>query len=150
MSFGNFGVGPISNSETFLFNGKAYSLYRENEVDLSKYFYFSRDDLDNNFAFDLHKGKCTVKAAKVTSKYHKSKYFKITLINKISKKPQKNLKLKVKVFTGKNYKTIIVKTNKKGVAKFNTKTFARGNHKVIITSKNSMFSINKKSSFKIR
>ncbi|MBR4446964.1 hypothetical protein [Methanobrevibacter sp.] len=98
----------------------------------------------------ISKAKTIVKAPKVTAKYKKSKYFKVTVKNKATKKAVKKLKLKVKVYTGKKYKTYTIKTNKKGVAKLNTKKLNRGKHKVKITSKNKNYKISKKSKIKIK
>lgn len=131
---------------------KYYSNYDSNyEVDLSKYTYFTRFDLkEYDFGIEFKKCKCTVKSPKITSKHNKNKYFKITVKNKFTKKAIKNLKLKLKVFTGKKYKAYTVKTNKKGVAKFNVKNLSRGTHKVEIKSKNYYYYVNAKSSIKIK
>lgn len=89
--------------------------------------------------------KPTVKAPSMTVKPKAKKYFKITVKN--SKNPVKNLKLKVKVYTGKKAKTYTLKTNKQGVVKIPTKKFKAGIHKVKITSANKKYSINKVSKF---
>ena len=81
----------------------------------------------------------------MTVKPKAKKYFKITVKN--SKNPVKNLKLKVKVYTGKKAKTYTLKTNKQGVVKIPTKKFKAGIHKVKITSANKKYSINKVSKF---
>ena len=91
-----------------------------------------------------------VKAPKVSFKYKKSKYFKVTIKHKKTKKPIKGLKIKLKVYTGKKYKVYKIKTNKKGVAKLKTKKLKCGKHKVIITSLNKNYVINKKSLIKIK
>lgn len=96
------------------------------------------------------KAKTIVKAPKVKFKYKKSKYFKVTLKNKESKKAMTGIKLKLKVYTGKKFKTYKVKTKKKGIAKFNTKKLKRGNHKVKILSENKNVRISKTSSIRIR
>lgn len=98
----------------------------------------------------IYEASPIVKAPKVKFKYKKSKYFKVTVKNKKTKKAIKGLKIKLKVYTGKKYKVYKVKTNKKGVAKFNTKKLKRGKHKVIITSLNKNYAINKKSQITIR
>lgn len=105
-------------------------------------------DLEITSILKIKKAKTTVKAPKVTAKYKKSKYFKITV--KSNKKAIKNLKIKVKVYTGKKYKTYKLKTNKKGVAQINTKKLKKGNHKVIISSLNKNYSVSAKSKIKIK
>nr|WP_295000893.1 right-handed parallel beta-helix repeat-containing protein [uncultured Methanobrevibacter sp.] len=92
--------------------------------------------------------KLNLKASKVTAKAKKSKYFKITVKN--GKKPVKNIKLKVKVFTGKKSKTYTVKTNAKGLAKLNTKKIKKGSHKVEVTVSNSNYFGSCKSKITIR
>ena len=98
----------------------------------------------------IYKAKTIVKAPKITNKFKKSKYFKVTVKNKETKKMLSNVKIKIKVFTGKKYKTYSVKTNKKGIAKINTKKLKIGNHKVIISSGNKNYSISGKSLIKIK
>ena len=96
----------------------------------------------------INKAPTKVKAPKVTNKYKKSKYFKVTV--KAYNKPLKNVKVKVKVFTGKKSKIYKIKTNKKGVAKLNTKKLSKGNHKVIISSGNNNYKISAKSKITIK
>ena len=79
-----------------------------------------------------------VKAPKVTNKN-----LKITLTNKATKKRLSGVLLKLKVYTGKKYKTYKVKTNKKGVATFNTGKLSDGKHKIIITSGNKTYVMKK-------
>ncbi len=98
----------------------------------------------------ITKAKTIVKAPKVTAKYKKSKYFKVTIKNKASNKAASKIKVKIKVYTGKKYKTYTVKTNSKGVAKINTKKLKRGKHKVVISSGNSNYVISKKSAIRIK
>lgn len=98
----------------------------------------------------IKKADTIVKAPKVTAKYKKSKKFTIKVKNKSTYYKVKNLKLKVKVYTGKKAKKFIVKTNKKGIATINTKKLKRGSHKVVITSKNKNYDVYKKSKIVIK
>ncbi len=136
------------------------------KIDFSKYpvgtykvtFAVSPDGSEDFVWRDIHavvtvkitKAKTIVKAPKVTARYKKSKYFKVTVKNKASNKAAAKIKVKIKVYTGKKYKTYTVKTDKKGVAKINTKKLKRGKHKVVISSGNSNYIISKKSSIRIR
>ena len=101
-------------------------------------------------ALKVKKTKAIVKAPKVQFKYKKSKYFKVTLKHKSTKKPMAGIKLKLKVYTGKKYRTYTVKTNNKGVAKFNTKKLSYGKHKVKVMSGNKNVILSKKSLIRIR
>ena len=98
----------------------------------------------------ITKAKTIVKAPKVTHKRGKSKYFKVTVKNKVTKKGVNALKVKLRIYTGKKYKTYTVKTNKNGVAKFNTKKLKRGKHKVVLLSGNKYFIVSGKTSIKIK
>ena len=73
---------------------------------------------------------------KLTAKKGASKYFKVTVKNTKTKKIIKGVKVKVKVYTGKSYKTYTIKTNSKGIAKLNVKSLKVGTHKVVVTSAN--------------
>ena len=97
-----------------------------------------------------NKAKTTVKAPKVTSKYKKSKKFSLTVKNKASGYKVANIKVKIKVYTGKKSKTYIVKTDKKGVASINVKKLKKGTHKVKITSADKNYSISKTSKIIIK
>lgn len=93
----------------------------------------------------LNKAKTIITAPKVTAKYKKSAYFKVT-VKTASKKLVKNTKVKVKIGS----KTYNVKTNSKGVAQVNTKSLKIGTHKVSISSGDSRFIMSKKSTIVIK
>ena len=97
----------------------------------------------------ITKAKTIVKAPKVSARFKKSKYFKVTVKNKDTKKAMSKVKVKIKVYTGKKHKTYTVKTNKKGMGKLNTKKLKRGKHKVVISSGNKNCIISKKSKITI-
>ncbi len=65
----------------------------------------------------------------------KSKKYKIIIKNKESKKPMKNIKVLIKVYTGKKYKQYSLKTDENGTVGFNMKSLNKSKHKVIITVK---------------
>lgn len=98
----------------------------------------------------VSKAKTIVTAKKLTAKHKKSKYFKVTVKNKATKKAVKNIVLKVKIFTGKKSKIYKIKTNSKGIAKLNTKKLKIGKHNVVISSGNNKYTINKKSKIVIK
>ena len=93
----------------------------------------------------LNKAKTIITAPKLTAKYKKSAYFKVT-VKTASKKLVKNTKVKVKIGS----KTYNVKTNSKGVAQVNTKSLKIGTHKVSISSGDSRLTMNKKSTIVIK
>ena len=96
-----------------------------------------------NFKADSVTTKIVIKKAptkfiakKLKAKKGAKKYFKVTAKNKKTKKVIPGIKLKVKVYTGKKFKTYKIKTNSKGLAKLSVKKLKVGKHKVIITSAN--------------
>ena len=93
----------------------------------------------------LIKTQTKVNAPKLTKVQNESKTFDITVKDKKTKKPIKNLKLKLKI--GK--KVYTVKTNSKGVAKFNTKSLDEGTYKVAIFSGDDRYYVSAKSTIKI-
>ena len=75
------------------------------------------------------------------AQYKKTNYFKVEITHFYSGEPIKNLKLALKIYTGKKYKTYYITTNSNGIAKFNTKNLAIGSHKYIVTSTNKKYKI---------
>ena len=60
----------------------------------------------------VKKAKTIVKAPKVKYRYKRTRYFKVTVKHKTTKKAMSGIKLKLKVYTRKKYKTYTIKTNK--------------------------------------
>lgn len=88
--------------------------------------------------------KTSVSTPDTTFLYKRKSTLKITIKDKITKKPIKNLKILFTIKNNKKTKTYTLKTNEKGVATFNTKKLSPGYHKFVITSKNSKYEVNKK------
>lgn len=93
----------------------------------------------------LIKTQTSVKAPKLTKDLNESKTFDITVKDKKTKKPVKNIKLKVKI----RNKTYTVKTNSRGIAKFNPESLAKGTYSVLIYSENLKYYVSAKSTIKI-
>ena len=83
----------------------------------------------------------TVKAPKLTKNINESGTFNISVKNKKTKQPIKNLKIKVKI----NKKVYFVKTDSKGVAHFKTNSLMVGKYDVLIYTDNIKYFINSKS-----
>ena len=62
----------------------------------------------------INKIPTIVKTNKITAKIHKDKKLNIKIINKKTKKAVPFIKIKVKCFTGKKYKTYTLITDEKG------------------------------------
>lgn len=76
--------------------------------------------------------------------YKKNSTLKITVKDKTTKKPVSNLKIKVRVYTGKTSKLRYYTTDSNGIVKLPTKKLKLGSHKFIIHSANSNYSVYKK------
>lgn len=107
---------------------------------------------DQNFHSTTYTSKITISKAdpivtayRVDKEYKKKGTFTVTIKDDTTFKAIKNLKVKVKVYTGSKTKTYTLKTNKKGVATLNTKSMKIGNHKVVVSSGNSNYKIYEKS-----
>lgn len=99
--------------------------------------------------------KLTVKKVKYTIKIKKYTG-ELDIFVKKNKKPANNVKLKVKIYTGKKYKTIYLKSgyNKKlvkykGFCAFMTNDLKVGKHKVVISSANKNYQASKTTSIKV-
>ena len=117
------------------------------------YYSFSFANSKKYMATDrLRLGKIpgVVKASNVTKKYKSSKKYKIKVKNSVTKKPLSKIKVKLKVYTGKKYKTYKVKTNKKGIAYFSVNKLSKGKHKMTIKSGNKNYKFSKIVSIKIK
>ena len=84
-----------------------------------------------------YKAKANIKASALKARFGEAKYLKVKLTYK--KKPLNKIKLKLKVYTGKKYRTYTVKTDSKGIAKFNVQGLKMGSHKVIIQTGNKFY-----------
>lgn len=111
------------------------------EVTLAENWYNSDKVLST---LEVTKIKTSVKAPKVTYKYKKSKYFKVTV--KVGKNPLKKTYVKIKI----DKKTYKIKTDNKGIAKVNTKKLKVGKHKVVISSGSSYYTMSGKSTITIK
>lgn len=85
----------------------------------------------------------------LTKKVKKSSKLKVTIKNSQTKLPIKKIKFKVKIYTGKKYRTYFVKTNSKGIFKLSVKNLSKGNHKINVYLSSSKYYIDKKFSFKV-
>ena len=83
----------------------------------------------------ISKAKLKISAPKITGYYKESKRYKIAVKNRESKKPMKNIKVMIKIFTDKKYKKYSLKTDKKGIVSFNMKSLPKGKHNVVINIK---------------
>ena len=95
----------------------------------------------------INKAKAKLTAPKKVKRPSK---IKIKVLNKASGKTIKNTKFKVKIYTGKYYRTVYMKTNAKGILKIKTKNMSKGKHKIAVVLKNANYKINNKVTVKVK
>ena len=82
--------------------------------------------------FPIGKTYLTISSKSLTVKQNSKKTLNIKATNYFTKHAMKNVKLALKVYTGKKYKTVVVKTDKNGIAKYDASKLSIGAHKIII------------------
>ena len=107
-------------------------------------------NLSKTTTISISKAKTVVKLSKNAFKYKRADKLKVTVTDRRTKKPVKNTKVTVKVFTGKKYKTYNLKTNQKGIIQINTKNLKKGTHKININSNNKFYTIRKNTYIKVK
>lgn len=112
------------------FNPGKYSVTAKTH---SKYLYSNSVTLKN---FVIGKTYLTFIPTKLSTSYASGKYFTVKVKNMYTKHLMKDVKLKLKVYTGKSFKTYSVATDSKGVAKFDVSKLSLGSHKVTINNAN--------------
>ncbi|WP_405264777.1 hypothetical protein, partial [Methanobrevibacter sp.] len=90
----------------------------------------------------VKKATAVIKAQKLTVALKKGTKWTITLVNAKTGKPISNMKLTLKVYTGKKYKTVHVTTNSNGVASYQTRGLSKGTHKVVVGAVDSRYNFN--------
>jgi hypothetical protein len=84
--------------------------------------------------FTIGKTYLKIAANGFSTTYDSGKLLNIKVTNYFTKNAVKNLKLNLKVFTGKKYKTVTLTTNSNGAAKYDASQLSPGTHKIIIKS----------------
>lgn len=88
----------------------------------------------------------TLTPTKLSTTYGSGKYFKVKAVDSSTKKPVSNVKIALKVFSGKKYKKVTVKTDSNGVAKYSASKLSVGKHKIIVNVKDSKINSKAKTS----
>lgn len=79
----------------------------------------------------------SLSVSKLSTTYKSGKYFKVKAIDSKTKKPVVNVKLILKVYSGKKYKKVTAATDSNGIAKYHASNLGIGTHKVTINVKDS-------------
>lgn len=102
----------------------------------------SHNSVDADLSITVNKATAVIKASKVTVALKKGTFWKIKLVDSKSGKAIANMKLTLKVFTGKKSKTLTVTTNSNGEANYQTKGLTKGTHKVVISGSHVSYNFN--------
>ena len=72
---------------------------------------------------------------KLSTTYDSGKNFKVKAVDSKTNKPLSNVKLLLKVYTGKKYKKVSLTSDSNGIAKYSASKLSIGKHKIIVTVK---------------
>ena len=81
-----------------------------------------------------------INAPELTTTFKSDKQFKVKVFDD-KKKAIKGVELKIKVYTGKKYKTHLISSDSNGMVKIDTSNLKAGNHKVVISSASKKYDI---------
>ena len=90
----------------------------------------------------VKKSIAVVKASKVTVALKSKAYWVIKIVDSKTNKPISNMKVTLKIYTGKKYKSVTRYTNSKGEVNYNTKGLSKGNHKVVVSASHKGYNLN--------
>ena len=98
--------------------------------------------VDKDLRITVRKATAVISASKMTVALKSSAIWSIKIINSKTKKPISNMKLTLKVYTGKNYKIVHVITNSRGIASYKTRDLTAGTHKIIVSGTHKGYNFN--------
>lgn len=104
----------------------------------------STDAPDNTLGDEVK--SVTLSAKKMSTTYDSGKSFNVKAVDTKTKKPAGNLKIALKVYTGKKHKTITKTTDSNGIAKYALSKLSVGKHKIVINLKDTKISSKSKTS----
>lgn len=93
----------------------------------------SNQDLNKTLSLTVKACKAKLSASKMTTTYKSGRTFNVKVVNTMNKKKPTNVKIALKIYTGKKAKTYYAFT-KNGLACFDISSVSSGTHKVIVSS----------------
>ena len=106
--------------------------------------------VESDLGITVKKATAVIRASKLTVALKSGASWVIKIVDSRNNKPIANMKLTLKIFTGKKYKEVSVTTNSKGEAYYKTNKLSKGNHKVEVSASHPGYNFNKlKSSIKV-
>ena len=97
--------------------------------------------VDGDLSITVNKAPGVIKATKATVALKKSGKFSVTIVDPRTGKGIPNMKVTLKIYTGKKVKTVTRNTNAKGVVNYQTSKLAKGNHKVIVSATHAGYTV---------
>lgn len=95
----------------------------------------------------VNRATAAISASSIQVQLKKGTVWKITLINSKTGKPIANMELTLKIFTGKKYKKITVRTNSNGIISFKTGSLSKGRHKIVVSGTHPGYNFNTVTSY---
>ena len=143
---------PLSQKIKFTFNGRSTKWYRANSKGKLTFI------LSKKYKVTKKSTKITMKSGiGVVKKVYKKTPLKIVAPKKVKKKSKimikvknqvngkviKKVKFNVRIFTGKNYMSVKIKSTSNGNLKIATKKLSRGKHKIVVSLDSKKYELNK-------
>ena len=102
----------------------------------------NHNSVNGDLTITVKKATATIKASKITVALKKGTLWTIKLVDAKTGKAISKMKLTLKVYTGKKYKTVTVTTNSNGVASYKTSSLSKGTHKIVVSGSNAGYTFN--------
>ena len=87
----------------------------------------------------ITKASAVLTPYKLSTTYASGKQFQVKVLNAKTKKVMPNVRLTLKVYTGKKCKTVTVTSDAKGIARYSASALSLGTHKIVASVKDKKF-----------
>ena len=98
--------------------------------------------VNKTLSITVKKATAVIKAQKLTVALKKGTYWSVKIVDPRNGKGIPKMNVTLKVYTGKKYKKIKLKTNSKGIASYQTRKLSKGNHKVVVSATHKGYKLN--------
>ncbi|MBR4448559.1 hypothetical protein [Methanobrevibacter sp.] len=98
--------------------------------------------VDSDLRITVKKATAVIKASKLTVALKSAAAWTIKIVDPRNNNPIANMKVTLKVYTGKKYKTLTLYTNSKGEVSYKTKSLAKGTHKIVVSASHKGYTLN--------
>ncbi len=98
---------------------------------------------DGTVGISVRKATAVIIASKLTVALKSGELWTMKFVDSKYRKPISNMKVTLKVYTGKKFKTVSLTTNSKGEARYQTKSLSKGTHNIVVTADHIGYNFNK-------